>query len=1252
MAKTHHYLVAPLLALVWLGVSSPAKGQVDVSPPRPNVLLLVDSSGSMEYMIPDSATPTTTRFPKCDPTGSGTNERSRWLNLVEVLTGTIPNFRCQEIKRNGSPFHTAYKLSGTTDTPNPPDYLYAVPYHRPLNCPSSGTCCAPTPGVLPTDPVRFCRYDDVPPACTNCETTTTFPNVDGGLLDAFKAEIRFGLMTFDTSTDPSTTMKGTWSYVWGSSAKGAPFGCTKAPTDQEVGARNAAAPMWEGQMVAFGKPVLDDEVSLLATKNDQIQRILLSTRPFGPTPIAGMMHDAQNYFWNDPNPDGSGDPGPKLDPYSNEGCRDNFIIVLTDGEPNMDLRPYCEGQSGTSLCGATKDACCPFDKPEDIAKALATSSTHPIVKTYVIGFAVSTATTDAGEVVQCNKLTKADLETGICASTTLKGPLKICCGLNRIAYNGGTTNAYFASTAEDLRTALATVLNEASKGTTSRTFPVFSSTTGTTSAGSVTYRFFTSFTPKIQGVGLWQGVVERQRYECDGTTSRPTEQDIVADLGDEFVANVNSSSTNTSPSNMRNFYTAIGTSRTVSSQTIIDSTNTIRTQPSLASRDGAGDYTGSQVSGTVTTFTAKVPAAAMDLSQSDCLKQTPTPTLDKCRNYYLDWLIGGDNGTTNQRCKTAGSTTCNLVADVYHSVPAVIGNPRESLRDEGYQLFATGKASKRPLVLYTSTNDGFLHAFKVASNDLVTDTSDESRVKIKANNELWAFIPPAVLPRVRSLYPNSHDLLLDGAPVVRDVAGMKPPSGANIKLERDLKTIATTDTDWRTVLVQSFGAAYPGYFALDVTDPVAGPTFLWQLTTDQDGKPLFGSGGSTPTIATLYFDPDGGGAREISVALLPGGVGKVSSTDRGDCARAETDLSRFDADTRPRTTIQCYSDDSAKLARSLTIVRLDTGEIIRSFRRSTADAPSSIKKRIDYDSNTNLANLDSPITGQPVAYPGWTGAIADRAYVGDRDGTLWRLDLSSTKPENWTMQLFFDAYHGTGMTGTSGQPIATTPVVSTDDKGQVVVLFSTGSQDDLLGTSTSANFVYSLHEEATTVYSSSVSAKVNWYLQFSGGTRVAGPMTLFSSNVYFSTYTPPTGSSACDSGASRIWGMNFVTPQDSDPSHGGKAALPKDGDPTSTNLVQYLEPDGTLIPKYSTVFGIGLSQVQGCYTTGEAISDPVFGGTYNPITSSASPTFELVVQTGKGKGSSSSSGATNTATIQLPRPDVTPRVNSWALVME
>jgi len=51
-------------------------------------------------------------------------------------------------------------------------------------------------------------------------------------------------------------------------------------------------------MVAFGPSIENG-----TTRNQWIQEILLTTRPYGATPIAGMMDDARRFIWHDDTPD-------------------------------------------------------------------------------------------------------------------------------------------------------------------------------------------------------------------------------------------------------------------------------------------------------------------------------------------------------------------------------------------------------------------------------------------------------------------------------------------------------------------------------------------------------------------------------------------------------------------------------------------------------------------------------------------------------------------------------------------------------------------------------------------------------------------------------------------------------------------------------------------------------------------------------------------------------------------------------------
>jgi hypothetical protein len=61
----------------------------------PNILLLVDTSGSMDYKTGSNDFPTC-RYSGNNDTASP-SERSRWIDLVEVLTGSVKDYQCQRL---------------------------------------------------------------------------------------------------------------------------------------------------------------------------------------------------------------------------------------------------------------------------------------------------------------------------------------------------------------------------------------------------------------------------------------------------------------------------------------------------------------------------------------------------------------------------------------------------------------------------------------------------------------------------------------------------------------------------------------------------------------------------------------------------------------------------------------------------------------------------------------------------------------------------------------------------------------------------------------------------------------------------------------------------------------------------------------------------------------------------------------------------------------------------------------------------
>lgn len=141
-----------------------------------------------------------------------------------------------------------------------------------------------------------------------------------------------------------------------------------------------------------------------------------------------------------------------------------------------------------------------------------------------------------------------------------------------------------------------------------------------------------------------------------------------------------------------------------------------------------------------------------------------------------------------------------VLGDVVNSQPLFVRKAAFNYADTGYAAFAASVAGRQPMV-YVAANDGMLHALTAAPD-------------ASGGEELWAFIPRAVLPRLHKLadanYANLHEYFVDGRPVRDDVYD-------------------TASGSWKTILVGGLNKGGRGYYALDITNPTA-PKALWEFT--------------------------------------------------------------------------------------------------------------------------------------------------------------------------------------------------------------------------------------------------------------------------------------------------------------------------------------------------------------------------------------------------------------------------------------
>lgn len=1256
------YTVLGGALLTLLGVAGPrgvSAQQIDVAPPLPNVMLLLDNSGSMEKMIDGSAA-------KCEALGTASSP-NRWGQAVQSLTGGIaPHYSCVSMPRaTGSAFEDEYTINGSA----PYDVGYYLPYSRPAALTATNEACVVTPlglpgvtapqgvgklspkalggSVLDFDGALGARVLGVSAGVPTGVTAAScqFTQLNNGALDGAKDLVRFGLMTFDSDVTPPTGVSpgspptitagnpfnGMWSYFadWNlasgaSSAFGRPVNCA-TPQLFEVGARNPAAPPWEGRLIgvpASSNATIDD----IRLHNDRIQLAINAMRPYGATPIAGLLDDVKYYYWGDP-------VGPqKTDVYVQGGCRENFVILVSDGAPNLDARPQCLPEGP-----AAPDGKCPFKLPEEIADQMLKGTDGTLsgnkVTTYVIGFAVSKIEDDTP--IECEDLARDPVAfNNVCSDPTKKALYGACCTLEKIAISGGTEKAYFVKTQQDLSAALADIIGRIGRRMTTRTVPAYSPQVAEVSndpANPITNAsiFLSAFKPSPGEA--WRGTVQRTRYVC-GSNFQLQTPTLDLTKGDDFAENLNNGSGGKNAE--RRFVVVEPAAKIDGSK---DPSGTIRPYISVTA-DGLPLYSATMTGPSVAADAiAALSDKALKIQTSDCpnLLNNQFLSTDDCKKVALDFAMGSASSVTMPSGYAAfRSREKNAFGDIFHATPMVVGPPNALIRDETYQKFRA-IYKDRPTVLYAATNDGLLHAF---------DTS----VSALERNELWALLPPAVLPKLIGVYPSGHTLMLDGTPVVKDTVW-------------DRKSSELTDeTKWHTTLVAGFGGAGRGYFGVDITDPRRpdaeppglGPKFRWQLT-DMPPDPLsgvtkhiFGARSGTPAITTIFADLGGGqGAREIGVAILPGGIETgpfgVTACDRANTDRSKDGGPQLDVGYAPRAQVRCWAAPGQHVVgRSLSVVRLDTGEILRTFIRA-ADAP----KVLTDQSRVTDTPLDSPMTGLPVVYPPQVGAVAQKVFIGDADGTVWRFDFTSKDPAQWKGELFFDTVNGkvdsSPTAWNKGQPIVVPPVVSLDRFGQLVVHVATGDQD--VYTATGNNYLYSLSEKLSTDGSPKLRSFPNWYLSYVNGERVSGPMAVYDGILYFATFAAAEQTSICTGGIPKVWGRDFITPEDlSDLSKGGLKRL----NPAAASPVpDYIDPGftGKIIP------GVSINVTPTCADTSVSTQDPyVPGASHYAVSNVNAGSPSLLAQV----GGQDANGRPLKLEVSLPKPRTPTSVDSWAAVVE
>jgi type IV pilus assembly protein PilY1 len=336
------------------------------------------------------------------------------------------------------------------------------------------------------------------------------------------------------------------------------------------------------------------------------------------------------------------------------------------------------------------------------------------------------------------------------------------------------------------------------------------------------------------------------------------------------------------------------------------------------------------------------------------------------------------------------------------------------------------------------------------------------------------------------------------------------------------------------------------------------------------------------------------------------------------------------------------------------------------------------------------------MVGTPVVWPQGTGVVAQKFFIGDADGTIWKFDISSPNMANWKGGMFYDMYNTEvvdadfGKTFTAAelaeasQPVEVAPLLSLDQNGNLVIHAATGDlenfaskkflaadlddadpddRDDEANKVPIYNYLIAIREipqvdqSGARVYraynynaAGSYTAFNTWRHAMTNGERVSGPMVVFDRTIYYATWAPAANLiCGANGGESRIYGRDYLAipsvapipaPCSAGQAHcGGQVKLA-----SAYITAQSIDPlaAGKLVP------GLALQASPACADT-QTQTDYYTGNSYTSMTSYTPSKYSIFASVGTA---APSGPGPLTINVNVPQPNTTVRLSSWAAVID
>jgi type IV pilus assembly protein PilY1 len=313
------------------------------------------------------------------------------------------------------------------------------------------------------------------------------------------------------------------------------------------------------------------------------------------------------------------------------------------------------------------------------------------------------------------------------------------------------------------------------------------------------------------------------------------------------------------------------------------------------------------------------------------------------------------------------------------------GSPEQVAAEAGssYAKYQNDFRARRPMV-YVASNNGMLHAFDAATGQ-----------------ERFAYVPNMLIDNYRL----TRSTLFEG--------GLVP--GVD---DKPLQFDAFLNGQWKTVVAGAMRLGARGVYALDVTNPLSitegsSNTVMWEFTHTPPGG----------LSAATDCQPGSRFCSSLGYTYESINMTRIKYNDKW--------VALVSSGYFPTDSLDPASKSAAASRTSLMVIDLQTGQLIREIRTSTAPQFGQAAKTFGLS--------------QAIVYDFGNDQVADIAVAGDLAGNLWRFDLTSDNPTEWSVDLMFKSYGNGGALTVGDQPIAFSPLALRDPltRGPIFI-FGTG----------------------------------------------------------------------------------------------------------------------------------------------------------------------------------------------------------------